>query len=181
MKKFKVLMAVCLLTAVAVMAAMAQEHGVIASGKVNRSRFELGDNRKYGKNYQFLDGTGNVLPGDYKAKKGDTIKIHLKGKVDKPIVVGKGDGPDPMSYFAFIVDTSTPANYWLQLSGDDPASVCHKQIDSEIVIDVAYKIVTDAKANAKSNGANLIIGTSHDQKTPVTIITTDFTYEITRP
>lgn len=177
--------AAVLLAAIAASAAAkkasAAEHGVIYSGKIDRAKMVLADNHKYAKNYQFIDGMGDIFPGDYKAKRGDVIKLHFKGKVDKPIIVGKGDGPHPISYFYCIVDTCQAANYWTKLHAEDDSMFYGKEVDDVIEINMNVTLTRDSRATAKGGGSSFVVGTSEEQKTPVNITVSEFTYEITRP
>lgn len=157
---------------------------VLYSGKVNKSVMELGNNQQYGHNYQFLGDTGKVFPDEYQAKAGDVIKIHFVGTVDKPLVVGKADGPKKISYFFSIVDTSAQANYWTKLCADDNNDQsCGDPIDKggTITIDYTFTIAKDGKVPVNKGGANFMMGTSHQQRTSARITVKEFTYEITRP
>lgn len=152
----------------------APEHGVIFSGSVERNTFPIANNHQYGKNYQFMGTTGAIFPAAYKAQKGDVIKIHMVGKVDKPIIVGAS-----ISCYYGIIDTTEAAKYWTKLDSDDLSMT--DAVADDLTLDAEFHIVTDSKAKAGSGGVNFILGTSDEQAEAVTLTTSEFTYEITRP
>lgn len=161
-------------------ATAAPEHGVIYSGDSAKTSFVLADNHTYGKNFQFLNSTGNVLPKDYKAAAGDVIKLHIEGTASKTIVKGKDDKGDAIVLWCNVVDTSAAGSYWTPLATQ--YSVMDEiPAGGAFTFDITLTLTKDGKAKAGGSGANVMMGTSNDQKEAVTLTTTKFTYEITRP
>lgn len=167
-----------------VVAAAAPTSGVLFSGNVEKNSFIIADNHTYSKNFQFIGGTGIILPNDYKAKAGDVIKLHMEGKMNKPIALGMGDDNDTNNQFsiqAIIVDTSVAANYWKKLATEWFKITTPINAGEPFTYDMVFTLDADATGIAKNGCANLIIGTNNQQKEAVIISTTKFTYEITRP
>lgn len=177
MKKLKFLVGLCAAT----LLAGAVYAAPLFSGSVDKKTLKFDDNHQYGKNYQFMGKTGDIFPADYKAQKGDVIKVHLVGTVNNPLIVGKGDDPkEPISYWCGIVDLTPAAKYFTKLNEDNANTKCNVQVDKDLVVDVEFKIVKDSTTSAGKDGSNFVMGTSNNQKKPVTITVKEFTYEITR-
>lgn len=147
--------------------------GSLHKGNVATSSFTLVDNHQYGDNYQ---GTFDIFPKDYVAKKGDKIKITLEGTIDKDVVYNK---EQDKSLTILFVDGSSAANWWLPLTGDYTYKEDLKA-GGKIVIDYTFEVTTNGVSKAGSKGCMFVLGTSKDQKTPVVLKTTKFSYEIIR-
>lgn len=157
------------------------EHGVIYSGSVDKKTFLLADNHQYGKNFQFQGTTGTVLPKDYKAMKGDVIKIHIEGTASKEIVAGKGDDGSDVALWFNVIDTSAAASYWTKLTAGEFKSLTAIPAGGPFSFDITFNITTDAKSKASGGGANIMAGTSNNQAAASALNVTKYTYEITRP
>lgn len=167
--------------AVATTVAAVPEHGVIYSGNVEKNSFIIADNHTYGKNFQFINGTGRVLPKDYKAVKGDVVKMHIEGSINKGIVAGVGDDGAPVAIWFNLVDTSAAAGYWKKLTDKQISKLDAIPAGGTFSYDLEFPITVSGISKASAGGADLIVGTSNNQKEAVIITTTKFTYEITRP
>lgn len=160
------------------------EHGVIYSGEVSKNNFVLADNHTYGKNFQFQNGMGRILPKDYKPQVGDVIKLHIEGTMNKAIAMGTGDDNDaanPFSIQATISDVSPAASYWKLLASKWFKYTTAVNAGDSFTFDMEFPVAVAATGKAGSGCADLIIGTNNQQTEAVIITTTKFTYEITRP
>lgn len=145
-------------------------------GKANKNIFVMEDNHTYGDNFQIQNDAAIVFPKEYSAKKGDKVTIHIEGTVDKEIVYGEEQG---RSLDFVLVDGSAKANYWLELTDRIAVENAIKPGEN-LVWDYTFVINKDAASKSGDNGCRFTIGTSKDQKVPVTLKTKVFTYIIER-
>lgn len=170
-------------TATATTAAV-PEHGVIYSGEVTKNNFVITDNHTYGKNFQFQNGMGRILPKDYIPQVGDVIKLHIEGTMNKAIAMGTGDDNDaanPFSIQATISDVSPAASYWKLLASKWFKYTTAINAGDSFTFDMEFPIAVAATGKAGNGCADLIVATNNQQKEAVIMATTKFTYEITRP
>lgn len=153
--------------------------GVLFAGDVEKDSFVLANNHQYGINYQFQGTTGQVLAKDYKAVKGDKIKIHIEGTWSKDIVAGKDDKGTPVALGCWIVDCSPAASYWTPISEQWLTTEVVKA-GEPFVLDYTFEITGNAKAKAGSRGADVTFFSADAQKEESILTTTVFSYEITR-
>lgn len=147
-------------------------------GKAAQSSFVLAQNHQYGNNYEAQGSTGNILPKDYVAKKGDKITIHLEGTVNQELVLGK-DGDQPKSLDLLFVDGTSAANWWLELTERTRFDKAIKPGD-KIVWDVTFEIKTNGFSKAGDGGCRFVLSSAPEQAKEVTLKTTKFTYKIER-
>lgn len=153
--------------------------GVLFAGDVEKDTFVLANNHQYGINYQFQNTTGQVLAKDYKAVKGDKIKIHIEGTWSKDIVHGKDDHGVEVALGCWIVDCSPAASYWTPLSEQWLTTEVVKA-GEPFVLDYTFEITTNAKAKAGARGADVTFFSADAQKEESVLKTTVFSYEIVR-
>lgn len=145
-------------------------------GNANKNTFVMEDNHTYGDNFQIQNDAAVIFPKEYLAKEGDKITVHIEGTVDKEIVYGEEQG---QALDFVLVDGSAKANYWLELTDRIAVENAIKP-GEKIVWDYTFVINKNAVSKSGDNGCRFTMGTSKDQKVPVTLKTKVFTYIIER-
>lgn len=110
------------------------------------------------------------------AKAGDKITIHIEGTFDKEVVFEEEKGG---SLDLVFVDCSPKANYWLELTDRVLIENAIKPGEN-LVWDYTFIINKDAVSKSGDKGCVFTLGTSKDQKVPVTLKTKVFTWIVER-
>lgn len=154
--------------------------GALFAGDCKLGKYVLANNHQYGKNYQFQNTTGAVLPKDYKAQAGDKIQIHIEGTWSADIITGDGDDGKTLSLLCWIVDCSPAASYWTPLTEMWTTDVAIKA-GEPWTFDATFEITKDAVSKAGgSRGADVTFATSNNQAEASTLEPTAFSYVIYR-
>ena len=150
----------------------------VSEGDAAQTSFNLASNKQYGDNYETQGKTGNILPKDYVAKKGDKITIHVEATVDKDIILGERKGESSAAELLFV-DGTAAAGYWLELTDRIKITDTVKAGD-KIVWDYTFEVKADGKSKAGDGGCRWVISSAPQQKTAVKLTATKFTYKIER-